>query len=245
MTLARRDGGGVGSIGVISMPFHTWKCPTTAAPATSRTCSRPSGSVDFHPAGARLTIPGGSTCSRSLPVATAVGLAFLSPSLPRCRSRCWSRSRSGRPTTGSGRYAGVEVVSGNRGAVVGGEHHAVGSGFGMLIGWLNPRMAETPTTQQILDQEMIARISRRDQSAFSAIYDRLSGPLYFLAMKMLGDPAEAQDTLQDVFLQIWSRAGKLRSGTEQRLQLDRAADSKPGHRSLCYWAVFGSLSASG
>jgi RNA polymerase sigma-70 factor, ECF subfamily len=27
-----------------------------------------------------------------------------------------------------------------------------------------------------------------------------------LAMKMLGDPAEAQDALQDVFLQIWSRA---------------------------------------
>jgi len=68
-------------------------------------------------------------------------------------------------------------------------------------------MAETPTTQQMLDQEMIARIGRRDQSAFSALYDRLSGPLYSLAMKMLGDPAEAQDALQDVFLQIWSRAG--------------------------------------
>jgi RNA polymerase sigma-70 factor (ECF subfamily) len=26
-------------------------------------------------------------------------------------------------------------------------------------------------------------------------------------MKMLGDPAEAQDALQEVFLQIWSRAG--------------------------------------
>ena len=67
-------------------------------------------------------------------------------------------------------------------------------------------MAETPTTQQMLDQEMIARIGRRDQSAFSPVYDRLSGPLYSLAMKMLGDPAEAQDALQDVFLQIWSRA---------------------------------------
>jgi len=67
-------------------------------------------------------------------------------------------------------------------------------------------MAETSTAQQMLDQEMIARIGRRDQSAFSALYDRLSGPLYSFAMKMLGDPAEAQDTLQDVFLQIWSRA---------------------------------------
>jgi RNA polymerase sigma-70 factor (ECF subfamily) len=68
-------------------------------------------------------------------------------------------------------------------------------------------MAETSSAQQMLDQEMIARIGRRDQSAFSALYDRLSGPLYSLAMKMLGDPAEAQDALQEVFLQIWSRAG--------------------------------------
>jgi RNA polymerase sigma-70 factor, ECF subfamily len=68
-------------------------------------------------------------------------------------------------------------------------------------------MAETFTAQQTVDQEIIARIGRRDQSAFSALYDRLSGPLYSLTVKMLGDPAEAQDALQDVFLQIWSRAG--------------------------------------
>jgi hypothetical protein len=41
-------------------------------------------------------------------------------------------------------------------------------------------MAETSTAQQVLDREMIARIGRRDQSAFSALYDRLSGPLYSL-----------------------------------------------------------------
>jgi len=67
-------------------------------------------------------------------------------------------------------------------------------------------MAGTASAQQMLDQEMIAGIGRRDQGAFSALYYRLSGPLYSLAMKMLGDTAEAQDTLQDVFLQIWSRA---------------------------------------
>jgi RNA polymerase sigma-70 factor, ECF subfamily len=68
-------------------------------------------------------------------------------------------------------------------------------------------MAETPTAQQMLDQEMIARIGRGDQSAFSALYDRLSGPLYSLALKMLGDASDAQDALQEVFVQVWSRAG--------------------------------------
>ena len=66
---------------------------------------------------------------------------------------------------------------------------------------------ETATAKQMADREMIARIGRGDQGAFSALYDRLSGPLYSLAVKMLGDVAEAQDALQDVFLQIWSRAG--------------------------------------
>jgi RNA polymerase sigma-70 factor, ECF subfamily len=66
---------------------------------------------------------------------------------------------------------------------------------------------EAATAQQIADREMIARIGRGDQSAFSALYDRLSGPLYSLALRMLGDAADAQEALQDVFLQIWSRAG--------------------------------------
>src|SRR5215472_13518745 len=68
-------------------------------------------------------------------------------------------------------------------------------------------MVETPTAQQMLDQEMIARIGRRDQAAFSALYDRLGGRLYSLALKMLGDASDAQDALQEVFVQIWSRAG--------------------------------------
>jgi RNA polymerase sigma-70 factor (ECF subfamily) len=63
------------------------------------------------------------------------------------------------------------------------------------------------TAQQIADREMILRIGRGDQAAFSALYDRLSGPLYSLALRMLGDASDAQDVLQDVFLQIWSRAG--------------------------------------
>jgi RNA polymerase sigma-70 factor (ECF subfamily) len=67
-------------------------------------------------------------------------------------------------------------------------------------------MAETSTAQQMRDQEMIAQIGRRDQGAFSTLYDRLSGPLYSLAFKMLGDASDAQDALQEVFVQIWSRA---------------------------------------
>ncbi|MEP7014815.1 MAG: sigma-70 family RNA polymerase sigma factor [Verrucomicrobiota bacterium] len=63
-------------------------------------------------------------------------------------------------------------------------------------------------TQEELDQEMLAQAAGGDQRAFATLYDRLSGPLYSLAVRMLGDATEAQDALQDVFLQIWRRAAK-------------------------------------
>jgi RNA polymerase sigma-70 factor (ECF subfamily) len=66
-------------------------------------------------------------------------------------------------------------------------------------------MAED-TTQQIADRETLLRVGHGDQAAFSALYDRLSGPLYSLALKILGDASDAQDALQEVFVPIWSRA---------------------------------------
>jgi len=66
-------------------------------------------------------------------------------------------------------------------------------------------MAED-TTRQTADREMLLQVGHGDQGAFSALYDRLSGPLYSLALKMLGDASDAQDALQEVFVQIWSRA---------------------------------------
>lgn len=68
------------------------------------------------------------------------------------------------------------------------------------------RRLEMAQSQQEIDREMLARVASSDQAAFAQLYDRLSGPLYSLALRMLGDAAEAQDALQDVFLQIWRRA---------------------------------------
>ena len=67
-------------------------------------------------------------------------------------------------------------------------------------------MAVPDTTQQELDKQRMARVAQGDQQAFSALYDRLSGPLYSLGLKMLGDAAEAEDALQEICLQIWRRA---------------------------------------
>lgn len=59
---------------------------------------------------------------------------------------------------------------------------------------------------QANDRLLIARVAQGDQAAFGELYDRLSSPLFSLALKMLGDVLEAQDALQEACLQIWRRA---------------------------------------
>jgi RNA polymerase sigma-70 factor (ECF subfamily) len=61
--------------------------------------------------------------------------------------------------------------------------------------------------QQIAsDETLIARIAQGDQQAFRALYDRLSGPLYSLSVKILGNTTDAQDAFQEACVQIWKRA---------------------------------------
>lgn len=64
----------------------------------------------------------------------------------------------------------------------------------------------TEESPQRADLDLIKRVAEGDQSAFAMLFDRLASPLYSLAYKMLGDTSEAQDAIQDVFVQIWRRA---------------------------------------
>jgi RNA polymerase sigma-70 factor (ECF subfamily) len=54
--------------------------------------------------------------------------------------------------------------------------------------------------------QLLAAMARGEKAALSALYDQLSGPLYSLAYRMLADPTEAQDLIQDIFLQAWRTA---------------------------------------
>jgi RNA polymerase sigma-70 factor (ECF subfamily) len=60
--------------------------------------------------------------------------------------------------------------------------------------------------QQATDRAWIEAAARGDEAAFALLYDRLSGPLYALCLRMLGDGAEAEDALQEAFLQLWRNA---------------------------------------
>ena len=54
---------------------------------------------------------------------------------------------------------------------------------------------------------LVAAMARGEKSALSALYDSLSRPLYSLAYRVVNDGAEAQDIIQEVFLQLWQKAG--------------------------------------
>lgn len=57
------------------------------------------------------------------------------------------------------------------------------------------------------EQDLLARIARADRSAFEALYDWYSHPVYSLALHMLRDAGVAQEVAQEVFLSIWRNAG--------------------------------------
>ena len=65
-------------------------------------------------------------------------------------------------------------------------------------------MSEEPS--ESMEVLLLQGIAEGDQQAFAQLYDRFSGLLYSLAIRILNDPKEAEDVLQEVFLQIWAKA---------------------------------------
>jgi RNA polymerase sigma-70 factor (ECF subfamily) len=61
------------------------------------------------------------------------------------------------------------------------------------------------------DHQLIRRISEVDKDALEALYVRYRTPVYSLAMYMLKQPALAEEVTQDIFLNIWLKAGSFNS----------------------------------
>lgn len=55
-------------------------------------------------------------------------------------------------------------------------------------------------------ENLIARVMQQDELAFAALYERLSGPVYSLALQISRNVACAEEVLQDVFWQVWRQA---------------------------------------
>lgn len=60
------------------------------------------------------------------------------------------------------------------------------------------------------DEAVLALVSRGDEAALGALYDRFNRAAYRLALKILRDPALAEDAVQDAFLAVWRTATSYR-----------------------------------
>jgi len=68
-------------------------------------------------------------------------------------------------------------------------------------------MSQAPEhDDRAIELELLARVARRERAAFEQLYDRYANILYATAMKFLKEDADAQDVVQDVFIQIWDKA---------------------------------------
>lgn len=53
---------------------------------------------------------------------------------------------------------------------------------------------------------LIRQVANQDRDAFSQLYDRFSSLVFSLAMRMLRARSDAEDLLQEVFVQVWRQA---------------------------------------
>lgn len=59
-----------------------------------------------------------------------------------------------------------------------------------------------------IDADLLARVVKGDQQAFSQLYDRSSTLLFTLAVRILGNREEAAELLQDVYLEVWRKVSR-------------------------------------
>ncbi len=57
------------------------------------------------------------------------------------------------------------------------------------------------TTQD--DASLLALVQLGDEGAMASIFDRYSKVVYSVALRVLRDPASAEDVLQEIFMQVW------------------------------------------
>jgi len=56
---------------------------------------------------------------------------------------------------------------------------------------------------QVTDSMLISRIRAGDEDALAALHDRYAPVVYSVALRVLGETTQAEDILQEIFLQLW------------------------------------------
>ena len=70
----------------------------------------------------------------------------------------------------------------------------------------------TVNTNGADDMGLLTRIQSGDQEAMSALFDRYGTMVYSVALRVLKDTGEAEDVMQEIFVQMWRNPSAFVSG---------------------------------
>jgi RNA polymerase sigma-70 factor, ECF subfamily len=62
------------------------------------------------------------------------------------------------------------------------------------------------------DMGLLTRIQSGEQEAMTALFDRYGTMVYSVALRVLKDAGEAEDVMQEIFVQVWKNPGAFVSG---------------------------------
>ncbi|MFD4717889.1 sigma-70 family RNA polymerase sigma factor [Streptomyces sp. NPDC058423] len=69
------------------------------------------------------------------------------------------------------------------------------------------RITGAPSPGPGLD-ELLVRVARGDQQAFSRVYDAVCGPVLGVVRGVLRDPAQSEEVTQEVLVELWRTAAR-------------------------------------
>lgn len=56
------------------------------------------------------------------------------------------------------------------------------------------------------ERDLMARVTQKDSDALATLYDQYSTLVFSLVLRIVKDKQEAEDLLQEIFLQVWDKA---------------------------------------
>ena len=77
----------------------------------------------------------------------------------------------------------------------------------MAIESFSSRHLKRPETDDgataMSDGALLDRVRANDQAAMAGVFDRYGSMVYSVALRVLGDPGQAEDVMQEIFFQLW------------------------------------------
>ncbi|HKA86981.1 MAG TPA: sigma-70 family RNA polymerase sigma factor [Haliangiales bacterium] len=75
-----------------------------------------------------------------------------------------------------------------------------------MLSFLQTNLGTGPGPGPGDEETLLRRVARADAAALRALYDRYAGRVMAVAVRMLGSTGEAEEVVQDTFVDIWNRA---------------------------------------